>query len=126
MQTKVNVFTESFKSAQDYLHQRMTLIKLQVIEKVSSLIASIVAGVLIALLGFFILLSLSIMGGFYFAELTGSNYIGFGIITGIYVVLLLIVFALRKKVIGKSIINSVIKSMLDKTPEHDADSNTKN
>ncbi len=126
MQTKVNVFTESFKSAQDYLHQRMTLIKLQVIEKVSSLLASIVAGVLIALLGFFILLSLSIMGGFYFAELTGSNYIGFGIMTGVYVVLLLIVFALRKKVIGKSIINSVIKSMLDKTPEHDADSNTKN
>lgn len=126
MQTKVNVFTESFKSAQDYLHQRMQLIKLQVIEKVSSLIASIVAGVLIALLGFFILLSLSIMGGFYFAELTGSNYIGFGIMTGVYVVLLLIVFALRKKVIGKSIINSVIKLMLDKTPEHDADSNTKN
>ncbi len=124
MQTKVNVFTESLKGAQDYLHQRITLIKLQIIDKVSSLIASIVSGVLIALLSFFILLSLSIMGGFYFAELTGSNYIGFGIMTGLYAVLLLIVFALRKKVIGKSIINSVIKLMLDKTPEHDADNNT--
>lgn len=124
MQTKDNFFTESKRSVKEYIHQKILLIKLQLVEKVSHLVASIISAFIIAVLSFFILLCLSIMAGFYFASLTDSNYIGFGIITGIYVILLFIILALRKNTINRAIINSIIKTMLDKTPDHDADNDT--
>ena len=62
------------------------------------------------------MISLSIMLGYYFAQLTGSVPLGFACLSGIYLIMLLLLFAFRKSIRTK-VKDSVIQSMLDTKPE---------
>jgi ABC-type glycerol-3-phosphate transport system permease component len=112
-----NFFEESKQALKKYLQDRLLLIKLQLTEKISKLVAVMFTSLLIVVIGFFIVLFLSMMAGFYFASLTGSNYIGFAIVAGFYVILLIVIIALRKRVLQKNIINMIIEVMFEKTKE---------
>ena len=80
-------------------------------------------GLLVALLAFFVLLFLSIMAGYYFATLTGSMFAGFGIITGFYAVLLILVVMLGKKYLTAFITNLIVKIFFDVNAEDKTDDN---
>src|SRR5436305_5980914 len=86
-----NFFTDTINLLKQYISDRITLIKLQSIEKVSTLAASIASGVILAVLGLFFLIFFSITLGFLFASWLHSNTAGFGIVAGIYVLLLLLI-----------------------------------
>ncbi len=123
METKDTFFTDTRKKVQDYVGQRLLLFRLQVIEKVSGAVAGIVTGIIAAVLALFALLFLSIMAGYYFSALTDSHIWGFGIVAGIYLLLLVIVLALSKSLLRKSIINKMIHNLLDKTHDHETNDN---
>ena len=53
------------------------------------------------------------MAGYFFADLTGSLYFGYGIVVLIYLVFFLLVYWKRKK-IGKSISDSIIQILFSK------------
>ena len=110
-------FEESKDVIKRYLQDRLLLLKLQLTEKIAKLISVMFACLMIAVLIFFIILFLSIMAGFYFASLTGSNFWGFGIVAAFYLILLIIIIILRKRVLQKSIINMIIAVMFEKTKE---------
>ena len=110
-------FEESKDAIKRYLQDRLLLLKLQLTEKIAKLISVMFACLMIAVLIFFIILFLSIMAGFYFASLTGSNFWGFGIVAAFYLILLIIIIILRKRVLQKSIINMIIAVMFEKTKE---------
>jgi len=110
-------FEESTDAIKRYLQDRLLLLKLQLTEKIAKLISVMFACLMIAVLIFFIILFLSIMAGFYFASLTGSNFWGFGIVAAFYLILLIIIIILRKRVLQKSIINMIIAVMFEKTKE---------
>ena len=112
-----------FSTAQDqlesYVQDRLLLIKLQATEKSAKLIGVLTAVLLIALLSFFVLFFVSIMAGYFFSSKLGSLYAGFGIVTGIYAILLIILMA-RKKYLEKFVTNTVVKVLFDKT-DHEND-----
>ena len=110
-------FEESTDAIKRYLQDKLLLLKLQLTEKIAKLISVMFACLMIAVLIFFIILFLSIMAGFYFASLTGSNFWGFGIVAAFYLILLIIIIILRKRVLQKSIINMIIAVMFEKTKE---------
>jgi hypothetical protein len=112
-------FKESRQQLEQYVQDRVLLLKLQMVEKVSQLIALIFTGLTLALLAFFVLLFVSIMAGYYFANVTGSLYIGFGIVAMFYIILFVLIVSLRKKVIEKHIIDAVIKIFMDKSASDD-------
>jgi len=112
-----NFFEESKDAIKRYLQDKLLLLKLQLTEKIAKLISVMFACLMIAVFIFFIILFLSIMAGFYFASLTGSNFWGFGIVAAFYLILLIIIIILRKKVLQKSIINMIIAVMFEKTKE---------
>ena len=56
------------------------------------------------------------MGGYYFAELTGSKVAGFGIIAAIYVFVLLVFLVLNRSVFSKRINNLVIRIFFERSP----------
>jgi len=112
-----NFFEESKDAIKRYLQDRLLLLKLQLTEKIAKLISVMFTCLMIAVLIFFIILFLSIMAGFYFASLTGSNFWGFGIVAAFYLILLIIIIILRKRVLQKSIINMIIAVMFEKTKE---------
>ena len=112
-----NFFEESKDAIKRYLQDSLLLLKLQLTEKIAKLISVMFTCLMIAVLIFFIILFLSIMAGFYFASLTGSNFWGFGIVAAFYLILLIIIIILRKRVLQKSIINMIIAVMFEKTKE---------
>jgi hypothetical protein len=121
MEKQENFFTESRELFQKYVEDRLLLIKLQVVEKISGVAAMIFAGVVMILLSFFILLFVSLTACYFFASLTGSLYLGFGIVTAFYLLLLLVILAVRKKLI-KKIAGIFIKTLLSETKYDDNES----
>lgn len=120
---KPGFFEETEEMVEKYVKDRMLLFKLQATEKAANLVALMVSGIVIGMIGFFILMFLSIMAGYYFAELTGSLFYGFGIITLVYIVLLIVLVVLRKKILHNFVANTVVRIIFDKqTDEHEPNS----
>jgi ABC-type multidrug transport system permease subunit len=118
---ETSFFKESRQQLEQYVQDRVLLLKLQMVEKASQLIALLFTGLTLALLAFFILLFVSIMAGYFFANVTGSLYIGFGIVAIFYILLFILIVSLRKKVIEKHIVDAVIKIFMDKSASDDDD-----
>lgn len=114
-ENKEDFFEETYELFTNYVEDRILLLKIQAAEKSGKLISAIVTLAVIALFVFFILFFISMMGGYYFAELTGSTFYGFSIIAGIYVVLLLVFLLLNKTLISRGIINMVIRIFFEKS-----------
>lgn len=121
MNTQENFFTDTRNKVQEYIQEKILLLKLKLIAKASRLISKLITSILMAIVGLFILLFLSIMAGYFFSELTGSNIWGFGIVAGIYIVILFIIMAIGKKAFQKSMIDKLIHSLLEKN--HNDESN---
>ena len=115
-QEKENFFTESRKELEQYIQDRLLLMKLQATEKTARLVALLFVVLIVSLLGFFVLIFLSVMAGVYFSTSTNNLYTGFGMVTAFYLVLLLI-FVLCRKWISKQVINIVIRIFFDKNEE---------
>jgi pilus assembly protein TadC len=113
MEKKEDFFLDSKKELEDYLRDRLLLIKLKTADKTAKLIAKFFVVFTLGILGILILLFLSIMAGYFFANLTGSLYSGFAIVTGFYL-LLFLAFYLARTAISNSIINIVVPIFFDK------------
>lgn len=111
-------FADSGKKIEQYVRNRIWLLQLEAAEKASGLIALLFSLLLIGFLGFIILLFLSVMAGFYLAGITGSLYAGFGIVAGLFVLILGALILIRKS-FEKKIINTVLRIFFTKTEEDD-------
>ena len=87
--------TDIRKELAEYLDIRLEVIKLKTFEKTSVIASSLASGLILVFLLLFFTLFLFITLGFYFSSLMGIYTAGFGIITGFYLVLLLIFLAIR-------------------------------
>jgi hypothetical protein len=124
MSAQQDFFTDSKQTIEKYIRNRLFLIRLQAVEKISRLSAAMFGGLLIGILSFFIILFLSIMAAWYFGELLGSPFKGFGIICAFYILVLILVIIFRKRVLQKTITNTVINIIFEKTAEENDDTNT--
>jgi hypothetical protein len=109
-------FTQYKERIEQYVQNRLRLIQLQLTQKLAEVSSSLTWWLLIAMVVFFLMMSFSIMLGYYFAQLTGSVPLGFACLTGIYLVLVVLLVAFRKS-IRKKVNDSVIQSMLEKKSE---------
>jgi hypothetical protein len=80
---KENFFSESKKLLENYVHDRILLLKLEWSKKAANASAGIANGVILGVLGVFSLIFFSITLGFVFSKLTGSFIWGFGIVTAV-------------------------------------------
>lgn len=116
---KERFFAETEELIERYIKDRLLLIRIDAAEKGAKLAAHFVTGMLLAILFFFIIMFLSIMAGYYFSELTGSQFYGFGIIAGFYVLVFAILLAVRKRYIFPFLINLVIKTVFDQNNDEE-------
>jgi hypothetical protein len=113
---KENFFVESKKLLENYVKDRILLIKLEASRSAANATAGIVNGVLLAVFGLFALIFVSITLGFVFSKLTGSFIWGFGIVSAIYIALIVTVI-IAKKWLSKKVANAVISSIYSKKKE---------
>jgi hypothetical protein len=102
-----------------YIGDRLLLFKLKATAQYARLASILFIGMAMLLLGFFMLLFLSIMAGYYFGELTGSLFYGFGIITLFYLILLVAILSTRKKYLQPYLTNMVIRMVFDKSEQQE-------
>ena len=114
-ENKQDFFEETYDVFTNYVDDRILLLKIQAAEKSGKLMSAFVTIAIVALFTFFILLFVSIMAGYYFAELTGSTFIGFSIVAGIYILLLAVFLVVNKQILSKRIIDLVIKIFFERS-----------
>ncbi len=107
-------FFEEFKLIiVSYFEAKVQLYKIGAYEKIAKVTAILFSSIVITILGFFLLLFLSISGGFYFGTLLNSYALGFLIIFGVYVILFILVVIYRKKILEKYITDKVIEQLFE-------------
>jgi hypothetical protein len=94
-----------------YAEARFDLAILNVQDKISDVFASVASILLMVFIGFFILLFISLGVAWYIGDRTGDPSMGFFSLAGFYILLALIVYFTRDKLIKAPIINSIIKKI---------------
>lgn len=112
-------FDKTESMLRQYIGDRLLLFKLKASEQSARLSAILVIGIVLLLIGFFLMFFISIMAGYYFAEITGSLFYGFGIVTAFYLLIFVIILLLRKKHLQPYLTNMVIKMIFDKSADNE-------
>lgn len=98
-------------SIKEYANIRKKLATLTFVEKTSTAAAGAAAGGILAILGLLVLLFGSLTLGLYLSEIIGNTWSGFLIITGIYLIIIIIVYFSQENMIKKPVETGMIKKM---------------
>ena len=100
MSEQSSFFKDIKENILDYINAKLKLYKVEASEKVAKVMALLYSSIIIALFGFLLLFFISLGVGFFLSELLDSSIAGFAIVSGIYLVVLLIVVS-KKQTIEK-------------------------
>ena len=98
----------------EYVQTTVQLYKAKATKGASNAAAGAVIGIVAVVLVFFFLSFLFTALAWWLASLLDSNALGFLCVAGLFLLLLVLVFALRKKVIVPMIRNAIISAVYDK------------
>lgn len=101
-----------FDDLKQYINNRIAYAKLEIVDSVSNMISAGVFGVLVGMLVMMVLFLGSLAAGFLFGTLFDNFGYGFLAVMGVYVLLLLILFVFRKKIMTK-VTDRVIEAAMD-------------
>lgn len=121
--TNEDFFESSQHLLQQYVKDRLLLLKMDTAEKTAKLASLFSVFIIIASLCSLILIFLSIAMGYFFAEKTGSLFYGFGIVALFYLVLLILVLIIKKKYLETFVTNTVIKVFFEPTAHEPTEGN---
>lgn len=105
---KVEGLTEHVK---EYINTKVEITKLRLAEKTSLVVGNLIAVVIVVVLFLFVIVFGSIAGAWALSELIGKSYSGFLIVAGFYLLLGIIVWAARNKLIRFPVMNAIVKML---------------
>jgi hypothetical protein len=105
---KVEELTDHVK---DYVTTKVELTKLRLAEKTSLTIGNTIAAVVVAVLFLFVILFGSIAGALGLSDWIGKKYAGFLLVAGFYLLVAIIVWFARNRLIRFPVMNAIIKML---------------
>ena len=112
---KVEGLTDHVK---EYINTRVELTKLRIAEKTSLVIADLIAIAIVILLFLLVVVFGSVAGAWALSEWLGKPSLGFLIVAGFYLLLGIIVWIARSRIIRFPVMNAIIK-LLHKNDEEE-------
>ena len=107
----------------EYVNLKVDAVKLTVAEKTSSLVANLAAGIVVAVMILFVVIFASIAGAIALSEWLANPWAGFLIVAGIYLLIGIITWAGRGRLIRFPVMNAIIQQLYsndnDKEDEKD-------
>ncbi len=103
-----------------YLDTRIDLVKLELQQKASTVLVSTVHGAALAMLGLLFVIFVSIFAGLALNSALDSPYWGFGIVAGVYLLLLVLVLVGVDKAAFQGIANKALKDTIYKSDKRQA------
>ena len=113
MENEPTAVEELFYKLKDYGETTVDLLKLKAINKVSGFSSSVIATIILAVLLFLVMICLSIGFALLIGLWLGQAMWGFFIMAFLYIIIGLILFASRKKILKDPISNKFIKELID-------------
>lgn len=108
---------ENKELLQRYVETRIEILRLKLIRSTSKAIGSLIWLIVLLFMFFLLLVFIGMTLGFLFAEITGSNVLGFLISTGILFFFTLLISVFRKKLFIDPVVRLLIGTMTDHTEE---------
>lgn len=113
MEDKPTNVEELFQKLKDYADTRLDLFKLKSINRISGLMSSAFTLVVLMLLLFVVIFCITIGLALVIGKWVGAVYCGFFIVAGIYLIIGLVFYSMREKIIRTPISNKLIKELID-------------
>ncbi|MDQ2718914.1 MAG: phage holin family protein [Bacteroidota bacterium] len=113
MENKPTSVEELFYKLKDYGDTRLDLLKLKGINKVSSFLSLLIVSVVLIVLLFLVLICITIGLSLIIGALLGKAFYGFFIMAVIYIIIGLVLFSGRKKLLQNPVSDKLIKELLD-------------
>jgi hypothetical protein len=113
MENHPNSLEALFEKTGDYVETRIELLKLQAVNTASDVTSSMAARFTIALIAGLIIFILNIGIAMWIGDALGKMYYGFFLVSGFYILLVVLLYAFRAKWIKKPLHDMLIKKMLN-------------
>lgn len=100
-----------YERVEQYVSTSVELYKLKALQKVAETATSILTSVILAFFGLLFLLFVSIGLAIYLGEVLGKMHYGFMIVSGIYLLFAVIVYALRAQVLKDKVNTYIVRKI---------------
>ncbi len=100
-----------YERVEQYVSTSVELYKLKALQKVAETATSILTSVILAIFGLLFLLFVSIGLAIYLGEVLGKMHYGFMIVSGIYLLFAVIVYALRAQVLKDKVNTYIVRKI---------------
>src|SRR3954452_9723927 len=110
---KDGFFVQVKEMIEDYVDDRVLLLRLQATEKAAKVTSTLFIGAVVAFISLVLFMIISFIAGYYLSQAVDSYPGGFAILAGIYVLLIFILVFIHRRVTGKMIVDSIIKFSFD-------------
>ena len=110
---KESFFVEVKDMLEEYAEERLLLLKLQATEKAAKVSSALFVTVIVGFISLVLFMIISGIAGYYLSLAVNSLPGGFGILGGIYLLLILVLIFVHKKYTSKIIADKVVKFSLD-------------
>ena len=113
MENKTTSIEELFYKLREYGDTRLDLFKLKSINKASGFFSSVIMGLILVGILLLVLTFISVGAALLIGSLLGKAFYGFFIVALIYLIIGLILFSGRQKILKAPISNKLIKQLMD-------------
>lgn len=101
-----------YQRVENYAKTSVVLYKLNAVDKTADVVSTLASRVIIAVLLTLCTLFLSIALGLYLGKVFGDTYLGFLVVSGLYLIVLGIILLFKRKVIIDPVSNEIIATLL--------------
>jgi hypothetical protein len=119
MSDEFNRIESLLGQAKEYVNTRIAQFKLSVAEKISKIMATVIAGLAAALVFFLFLVFAGVAAAIALGQWTGYMWLGFLIIAVVYLLLAIIVWTAKDRLLALPIMNAIIGSLFDEEEVED-------
>jgi hypothetical protein len=112
MENRDTYFSDLKQDVQSYINDRILLVKLQAVKSAAAAGGMATVAVVILFLSFFFLLFSGLTLGFWLAYLLNSPVGAFAIVLGFYILIVVLLIVLRKKILPEWVTKKMIKNIL--------------
>jgi hypothetical protein len=107
------------EEVKEYVNIRISLVKLNIAEVASGLVANTMATLITAVIFLFFLFFASTGLALFLSALIGNLYAGFLIVAGLYLVVGLIIWFSRDRLLRMPIMNAIIRQLFGQENKHE-------
>ena len=119
MSDEFNRIESLLGQAKEYVNTRIAQFKLSVAEKISKTMATVIAGLAAALVFFLFLVFAGVAAAIALGQWTGYMWLGFLIMAVVYLLLAIIVWTAKDRILALPIMNAIIGSLFDEEEVED-------